>query len=534
MKKAVLLAFLFLLFSNSVEAGIIEVITFPENASVYVNGEYYGQSENGQLNITIKLEWIYKPIIIRVTKEGYSPQNKSIFIFTTEYYARVEFNLTPLNGTLYVCSNPSHAPVKIIGVNGYEFVGKTPLNVSLKPGNYTIEIILKDYLPHSTRVEILPNETESLSIDLIPLNGTLVIMSEPTNASVYINGSFKGNTPLNLSVEPGKYIINVTKDNSWNATSIIINPNKTYSIHLIIPKKGLPLGLILVILLVIVGGGVGVYFTKFRKDRGERVNHKEQERALKNILSNTVKPYMTMKTPDERTFGMSHVGGRENNEDNLLVLKLQDACLLAVADGLGGHNAGEVASKIAVDTLKEVFEGEYSPGMSDKEVKELLMKAYEEAHRRIKESAVGEREGMGTTLVTAFMRDGKAIIANTGDSKAYLIRDGKILERTKDHSLVQELLDKGEITEEEAKRHPMRNIITKALGVDFGVDLYEWEIREGDILLLSSDGLHDYVEEKRIVEIASKGKSAEDIVRGLINEALPVTKDNITVVCLEL
>jgi len=228
-------------------------------------------------------------------------------------------------------------------------------------------------------------------------------------------------------------------------------------------------------------------------------------------------------------YGISHTGARDNNEDNFLVMKLPDAYLLAVADGLGGHNAGEIASQIAVDALKEAFEQEYQEGMDDKEVKKLLEKAYRLAHERISENAIGEREGMGTTLVTAFVRDGKAIIANTGDSRAYLIRDGTIVERTKDHSLVQELIDKGEITPEEAKRHPMKNIITKALGIDFGVDFYEWELRK-DILLLSSDGLHDYVDKDRIVEIVLRDKNAEDIGRKLVEEALPVTKDNVTVV----
>jgi len=229
-------------------------------------------------------------------------------------------------------------------------------------------------------------------------------------------------------------------------------------------------------------------------------------------------------------YGISHTGARDNNEDNFLVMDLPDACFLAVADGLGGHNAGEVASQIAVDALEEVFEQEYQEGMDDEEVKNLLEKAYRLAHERISENAVGEREGMGTTLITAFVRDGKAIIANTGDSRAYLIRDGTIVARTKDHSLVQELIDKGEITPEEAKRHPMRNIITKALGIDFGMDFYEWELEKGDILLLSSDGLHDYVEEDRIVEIALRDKNAEDIGRKLVEEALPITKDNVTVV----
>ncbi len=228
--------------------------------------------------------------------------------------------------------------------------------------------------------------------------------------------------------------------------------------------------------------------------------------------------------------GISHVGARENNEDSFLIMKLPDAYLMAVADGLGGHKAGEVASWIAVTTLKEVFWEEYKAGLQVSFVRLLLKKAHELAHSRIKENATGEREGMGTTLVSAFVRDGTAIIANTGDSRAYLIRNGKVIARTKDHSLVQELLDKGEITEEEAKRHPMRNVITKALGIDFGVDLYEWKLEKGDVLLLSSDGLHDYVDESKIVEVVSSKNTAEDIARGLIKEALPVTKDNVTVV----
>ena len=229
-------------------------------------------------------------------------------------------------------------------------------------------------------------------------------------------------------------------------------------------------------------------------------------------------------------YGISHTGARDNNEDNFLIMELPDAYLLAVADGLGGHNAGEIASQIAVDALKEAFEQEYQEGMDDKEVKKLLEKAYRLAHERISENAIGEREGMGTTLVTAFVRDGKAIIANTGDSRAYLIRDGTIVERTKDHSLVQELIDKGEITPEEAKRHPMKNIITKALGIDLGVHFYEWVLRKGDVLLLSSDGLHDYLDEERIVDITSSGRTPEEIAKKMIEEALPITKDNVTVV----
>ncbi|AIF70138.1 hypothetical protein PAP_08790 [Palaeococcus pacificus DY20341] len=251
-------------------------------------------------------------------------------------------------------------------------------------------------------------------------------------------------------------------------------------------------------------------------------------RKLLNVVSRA-REWETATEIDGKACGISHVGGRENNEDNMLLLKLPDAYLFAVADGLGGHNAGEIASKIAVETLKKVLKDEYKERMSKEEVKALLEKAYKLAHDHIMKNAVGEREGMGTTLVAAFVRRNKAIIANTGDSRAYLIRDGRIIERTKDHSLVQELLDNGTITEEEAKHHPMRNVITKSLGIDFGVDFYEWKLEKGDVLLLSSDGLHDYIEEDRIAEIASNG-DPKDIAERLIGEALKATKDNVTVV----
>ncbi|AFL95920.1 putative Protein phosphatase 2C-like protein [Thermococcus cleftensis] len=226
---------------------------------------------------------------------------------------------------------------------------------------------------------------------------------------------------------------------------------------------------------------------------------------------------------------ISHVGERYNNEDNFLILKLPDSYLLAVADGVGGHSSGEVASRIAIEVLKETLLQEYEPGAPGYLTLITLRKAYELAHSRILENATGERKGMGTTLVSALVSPGRVLIANTGDSRAYLIRNGKIITRTKDHSLVQELVDKGEITPDEARRHPMRNIITRALGAKFEVDFYEWKLRHGDVLLLSSDGLHDYVAEGRIVGIASQGRSAEEIAKKLIEEALPVTRDNVTV-----
>ncbi len=233
---------------------------------------------------------------------------------------------------------------------------------------------------------------------------------------------------------------------------------------------------------------------------------------------------------DEVAFGMSHVGARENNEDSMLVLRLPDAYLLAVADGLGGHKAGEVASQMAIDTLRETFEREYTEEMKESDVARLLKSTHEIIHGRIEGAAIGERAGMGTTLTSAFVRGERALISNTGDSRAWLIRKGSMIKRTRDHSLVQELVDKGEITEEEAKRHPLRNIVTKALGIELGVDLYDWGLESGDVLLLSTDGLHDYVEEETIASIVSKFKTPQEITIELIAAALPFTRDNVTVV----
>lgn len=234
---------------------------------------------------------------------------------------------------------------------------------------------------------------------------------------------------------------------------------------------------------------------------------------------------------EDNSYGISHKGNRANNEDNILIKKMDDIYLLAVADGVGGHNAGEVASKITIDTLQEIVEDKYNQNLSIEEIKQLLRDAYETAHNKIKAEAVGDREGMATTLTTAIIKGDKAIIANCGDSRAYLIRNNKIIEKTKDHSLVQVLIDEGHITEEEALNHPMKNILTHALGTDdFKVDIYEWNLKEGDVILLSSDGLHDYIKKEEILEVIKNKDNPKDIVNELLRTALEKTKDNVSII----
>ena len=234
---------------------------------------------------------------------------------------------------------------------------------------------------------------------------------------------------------------------------------------------------------------------------------------------------------EDKAYGVSHKGNRTHNEDYILIKKIKDIYLLAVADGIGGHNAGEIASKMAVDTLEEFITERYREDLTIEEIVKLVKEAYNVAHQRIRENAVGDREGMGTTLTTAVIKNNACIVINCGDSRAYLIRDGDIVYRTKDHSFVQALVDSGQISEEKAMEHPMKNIILSALGLDeLKVDDYIWDLKEGDVVLLSSDGLHDYVKKEEILKVVNSCEYPKEIVERLLDTALEKTEDNVSIV----
>lgn len=226
--------------------------------------------------------------------------------------------------------------------------------------------------------------------------------------------------------------------------------------------------------------------------------------------------------------GVSCTGKRNNNEDAFLVKEAGDGYLVAIADGIGGHRAGEVASAMAISTLSEGFSGRYNTGMSMDEIGVLLSGLFKKAHDAIEDAAEDDREGMGTTMVAAFIRGKAVVIANTGDSRAYHIR-GPVLFRTKDHSVVQSLVDTQQISEEEARHHPLRAMITNSLGSSFLVDIYHRALCPGDVLLLSSDGFHDYVSEEVIVT-ADKTSPVPEIVSKFVDEALRTSRDNVTVI----
>ena len=223
---------------------------------------------------------------------------------------------------------------------------------------------------------------------------------------------------------------------------------------------------------------------------------------------------------------------RKNNEDSYLSAKP----VAAVADGMGGHSAGEVASAIAIEELAAL--GNRGPWGSETAATDDLKQAILRANRRIRETAASDRKlnGMGTTLV-ALLEDGDMVhVANVGDSRGYLLRQGELSQVTVDHSLVQELVDDGRLSPEDAERHPQRSVITRALGIDPEVefDLFTYKLQVGDRLLLCSDGLSDVVEPAQVRKILLRVRSAQRAAQELIAVANEQGgPDNITVIVVD-
>ncbi len=202
-----------------------------------------------------------------------------------------------------------------------------------------------------------------------------------------------------------------------------------------------------------------------------------------------------------------------------------------VADGMGGAQAGEVASRIAAEAFDE--------DMCDGSPEEKLAERAREANRRIFERARSDASvsGMGTTLTGALLASDEVSIVHVGDSRAYLFRDGDLRQLTRDHSLVEELRRRGQLTSEEAADHPQRSIITRALGPerDVELDIHTHQARGGDVYLLCSDGLTSMVRENRVREILAAASTLREAVDLLVDEANNAGgRDNITVVAFRV
>jgi protein phosphatase len=238
---------------------------------------------------------------------------------------------------------------------------------------------------------------------------------------------------------------------------------------------------------------------------------------------------MVNKTPKLEIYGLTDEGlVREHNED--FISWFIESGLVILADGMGGHNAGEVASELAVNSISDALEDVLSPDIKDgakmdyqDAVHEAVVYANDEINQHAKTHP--ECSGMGTTIVMSLFHDNSVIHASVGDSRIYRFRKGELTQVTTDHSLVQEMIDNGYMSEEEAINSTNRNLITRALGIaeDVEVDVTQMDIEKDDIYLLCSDGLSDMIDDSQIFSVLVK--SRDDLERAS-HELVNLAKDH--------
>lgn len=236
-----------------------------------------------------------------------------------------------------------------------------------------------------------------------------------------------------------------------------------------------------------------------------------------------------------KAYGMTDKGlVRSENQDAFVITTLADGSFCCVVcDGMGGHNAGNVASAFAIDKfITALNSGGDTPGVSA-----AIQQAALSANEAIFEAAATDPKlsGMGTTLVAAIVSGDLAVIGNVGDSRAYHISGGQIKQVTNDHSLVAGLVRRGEITAEEAKSHPGRNLITRAVGTGHTVqcDTFELSVKQGDYIFLCSDGLSNLINDDEIMELIDGAD--EGSCRALLQRTYQRgASDNVTVLIIEI
>ena len=240
-----------------------------------------------------------------------------------------------------------------------------------------------------------------------------------------------------------------------------------------------------------------------------------------------------------RIFGATDIGTkRQTNQDAFAYTVLsQNTVLAVVCDGMGGANAGNIASNMAVGTITEYIKRSFVPTIQPSSVKNLLSSAIDTANSDILDKAQSEPQysGMGTTAVVALIIGSTAYIAHIGDSRAYLIKNDGVEQLTRDHSVVQTLIENGHLTKDEAKKHPERNIITRAIGImqDVESDFVEASIEEG-ILFMCTDGVSNVIAEDVLIKQAIE-TSLEELPKTIIDLANELDSgDNVTACVIAL
>lgn len=242
-----------------------------------------------------------------------------------------------------------------------------------------------------------------------------------------------------------------------------------------------------------------------------------------------------------KVFSDSHVGKRrKNNEDSFSILQLTDKLyIFMVADGVGGEKKGEVASELTIYHIEEYFKNNFYEVLASLDEETKIIQSIEDAihysNNIVRELSLQEEfYMMATTIVMALVYESEAFVANVGDSRCYLFGEKGLFQITKDHTFVQELIDKEVITSEEAKTHQEKSLITRAIGLekDVEIDFYKHKLEEDDLLILCSDGLNSMLDDEEIEKVIKKHTTVEYIVSELIQKALDKGGlDNVTVLC---
>ena len=243
---------------------------------------------------------------------------------------------------------------------------------------------------------------------------------------------------------------------------------------------------------------------------------------------------------DMQTWAITDRGAvRQQNQDSFSVLQPENghSCVL-VCDGMGGAKAGNIASRLAVESFLTVLQ-QQAPQDWGQNPHELLTRCVEGANQAVFQRSIHDPDctGMGTTMVAALVLEEKAYVLNVGDSRAYLIRESEGIQRiTRDHSVVEALVSRGELSQEAARFHPQKNLITRALGAEARVkcDLYDLTLLPGDFLLLCSDGLSNQMDDQEISYEVLHGGPTETCCERLLQLAMSRgAPDNVTVVLLQ-
>ncbi len=239
-----------------------------------------------------------------------------------------------------------------------------------------------------------------------------------------------------------------------------------------------------------------------------------------------------------QVFGKTDAGKvRNTNQDSYAFGKFGDGVVWAVVcDGMGGANGGNVASALCVESVTDSLKKGYRTNMSESSFRNLMESAISGANIKIFDKANRNQnlKGMGTTVIIAIVTENCAYFAHAGDSRAYLLTDGTLSQVTRDHSIVQTMMESGKITAEEARVHPNKNVITRALGVEETVeaDYDAVDLKSGDKFLLCTDGLTNYLDNNKIFEIISLNKSETAIEKLILAANKNGGGDNITAVII--